>query len=85
MSNRGEAWRKFAQTFFLAEQPKGYYILNDIFRYLKEEDEAEEDEERGADHGDVVAPEHEEGVGDEEGDDDEDEPEEDFRTPPASE
>jgi len=37
MSNNGEAWRKFAQTFFLAEQPNGYFVLNDIFRYLKEE------------------------------------------------
>ena len=43
MSNAGGPWRKFAQTFFLAEQPSGYYVLNDIFRYLKEEeDEAEE-------------------------------------------
>ncbi|KAF9450293.1 hypothetical protein P691DRAFT_810604, partial [Macrolepiota fuliginosa MF-IS2] len=37
MSNRGEAWRKFVQTFFLAEQPNGYFVLNDIFRFLKEE------------------------------------------------
>ncbi|ETW78114.1 hypothetical protein HETIRDRAFT_479306 [Heterobasidion irregulare TC 32-1] len=37
MSNRGEPWRKFVQTFFLAEQPNGYYVLNDIFRFLKEE------------------------------------------------
>ncbi|EGO03784.1 hypothetical protein SERLA73DRAFT_83927 [Serpula lacrymans var. lacrymans S7.3] len=37
MSNRGESWRKFVQTFFLAEQPNGYFVLNDIFRFLKEE------------------------------------------------
>jgi hypothetical protein len=37
MSNNAEAWRKFAQTFFLAEQPNGYFVLNDIFRFLKEE------------------------------------------------
>lgn len=37
LSNRGQAWRKFAQTFFLAEQPNGYYVLNDICRYLKED------------------------------------------------
>lgn len=37
MSNNAEPWRKFAQTFFLAEQPNGYFVLNDIFRYLKEE------------------------------------------------
>lgn len=37
MSNKGEPWRKFVQTFFLAEQPNGYFVLNDIFRFLKEE------------------------------------------------
>ncbi|KAH6918047.1 hypothetical protein BKA70DRAFT_1246057 [Coprinopsis sp. MPI-PUGE-AT-0042] len=37
MSNRSEPWRKFVQTFFLAEQPNGYFVLNDIFRFLKEE------------------------------------------------
>ncbi len=43
MSNRGEPWRKFVQTFFLAEQPNGYFVLNDIFRFLKdpENDESE--------------------------------------------
>ena len=47
MSNHGDPWRKFAQTFFLAEQPNGYYVLNDIFRFLKEdtvEDDASETE-----------------------------------------
>lgn len=44
MSNRGEGWKKFAQTFFLAEQPNGYFILNDIFRFIKEESEEEEQE-----------------------------------------
>ncbi|KAJ1311236.1 hypothetical protein OPQ81_009736 [Rhizoctonia solani] len=43
MSNSGEAWRKFTQTFFLAEQPNGYFVLNDIFRYLKEESTADDD------------------------------------------
>lgn len=36
-ANSGGPWRKFAQTFFLAEQPNGYFVLNDICRYLKEE------------------------------------------------
>ncbi|KAL5641102.1 hypothetical protein ACGC1H_001549 [Rhizoctonia solani] len=45
MSNAGEAWRKFAQTFFLAEQPNGYFVLNDIFRYLKEESSGDDDAE----------------------------------------
>lgn len=35
--------RKFVQTFLLAEQPTGYYVLNDIFRYLKEPDFEDED------------------------------------------
>ncbi|EMR08494.1 hypothetical protein PNEG_03320 [Pneumocystis murina B123] len=37
MSNCDGPSRKFAQTFFLAEQPNGYFVLNDIFRYLKED------------------------------------------------
>ena len=45
LSNNGAAWRKFAQTFFLAEQPNGYYVLNDIFRYLKDDDEIEAEAE----------------------------------------
>lgn len=48
MSNNGEPWKKFVQTFFLAEQPNGYFVLNDIFRFLKEESvESEEDSELG--------------------------------------
>lgn len=48
MSNKGESWRKFVQTFFLAEQPNGYFVLNDIFRFLREEtpeDEAPTDDQ----------------------------------------
>ncbi|WWD15851.1 hypothetical protein CI109_100275 [Kwoniella shandongensis] len=49
MSNNNGPWRKFTQTFFLAEQPNGYFVLNDIFRYLKEDvDEDEEVEEEPA-------------------------------------
>lgn len=29
------------QTFILAQQPSGYFVLNDIFRYLKEEGDEE--------------------------------------------
>ncbi|PPR00763.1 hypothetical protein CVT24_000788 [Panaeolus cyanescens] len=51
MSNHNEQWRKFVQTFFLAEQPNGYFVLNDIFRYLKEESFESDDasESAGAD------------------------------------
>lgn len=45
MSNDGNPNRKFSQTFFLAEQPNGYYVLNDIFRYLKDDDDIEEGDE----------------------------------------
>lgn len=50
---------------------------------VDEEDEAEEDEERRANERDVVAPEHEEAIRDEEGSGDEDEPKQDLRAPPA--
>lgn len=42
ISNKSEPSRKFCQTFVLAEQPNGYYVLNDIFRYLVEENEEHE-------------------------------------------
>ncbi|CAG8215832.1 unnamed protein product [Penicillium nalgiovense] len=41
ISNNSEPSRKFVQTFVLAEQPNGYYVLNDIFRYMYEELEEE--------------------------------------------
>lgn len=28
--------RPFAQSFFLAPQDKGYFVLNDVFRYMDE-------------------------------------------------
>ncbi|KAK8226631.1 hypothetical protein HDK77DRAFT_384884 [Phyllosticta capitalensis] len=39
ISNKGQPHRKFVQTFVLAAQSNGYFVLNDIFRYIKEEDE----------------------------------------------
>ncbi|KAF9180135.1 hypothetical protein BGZ51_006421 [Haplosporangium sp. Z 767] len=51
MSNRSDPSQRFVQTFFLAEQHMGYYVHNDIFRYLKEDtqeeyvEEAEDDRE----------------------------------------
>lgn len=45
LSNKNQPHHKFVQTFVLAEQPNGYFVLNDIFRYLNEdEDEAVNDE-----------------------------------------
>ena len=39
MSNNSQPSRKFVQTFVLAAQTNGYFVLNDIFRYLFDEDE----------------------------------------------
>ena len=33
---QGKAKRNFVQTFFLAVQERGYFVLNDLFRYLAE-------------------------------------------------
>ena len=41
MSNKAEPHRKFVQTFVLAEQPNGYFVLNDIFRYIIEDEDEE--------------------------------------------
>ena len=55
MSNKSEPHHRFVQTFVLAEQPNGYFVLNDIFRYLNDdEDEIVEEE---APPEDAVAPE----------------------------
>ncbi|OJJ44870.1 hypothetical protein ASPZODRAFT_639346 [Penicilliopsis zonata CBS 506.65] len=48
ISNKSEPSRKFVQTFVLAEQPNGYYVLNDIFRYLVDEEEDLAPEETAA-------------------------------------
>ncbi|EPE31873.1 NTF2-like protein [Glarea lozoyensis ATCC 20868] len=40
-SNKSAELKKFVQTFVLAQQPTGYFVLNDIFRYIKDEAEDE--------------------------------------------
>ncbi|KAK5171893.1 uncharacterized protein LTR77_003530 [Saxophila tyrrhenica] len=43
ISNKSQPHKKFTQTFVLAPQVKGYFVLNDVFRYLiEEEDEPEQ-------------------------------------------
>eukprot|EP00741_Cyanophora_paradoxa_P004799 tig00000829_g4656.t1 len=37
LANKNSAPRRFAQTFFLAPQQNGFYVLNDIFRFLQPE------------------------------------------------
>ncbi|XP_052179513.1 nuclear transport factor 2-like isoform X2 [Diospyros lotus] len=34
LTGKDDVKRKFAQTFFLAPQEKGYFVLNDVFRYV---------------------------------------------------
>ncbi|KAF1975472.1 hypothetical protein BU23DRAFT_566594 [Bimuria novae-zelandiae CBS 107.79] len=48
ISNKGQPHKRFAQTFVLAEQTNGYFVLNDIFRYLAEEPEEEEEPQQEA-------------------------------------
>ena len=52
-------------------------------REVDEKNEAEEDEDRSSDEGNVISPKHEEAVGDEEADHNEDDPQENLRTPPS--
>lgn len=43
-SNKSAEPKKFVQTFVLAQQPSGYFVLNDILRYIDEEEEEESTE-----------------------------------------
>lgn len=40
-SNKSGEPKKFVQTFVLAQQPSGYFVLNDILRYVNEENDEE--------------------------------------------
>lgn len=40
----GDEPKKFVQTFVLAQQPSGYFVLNDILRYIAEESDEEQGE-----------------------------------------
>ncbi|KAI0199589.1 hypothetical protein F4808DRAFT_209779 [Astrocystis sublimbata] len=44
-SNKAGDPKKFVQTFVLAQQPSGYFVLNDILRFIDEEGEEESAEE----------------------------------------
>lgn len=35
LTGKDNSVRNFAQSFFLAPQDKGYFVLNDMFRYLE--------------------------------------------------
>lgn len=49
ISNKGDEPRKFVQTFVLAKQPSGYFVLNDILRYIVDDVEEEGEEAATAD------------------------------------
>ena len=53
-SNKSAELKKFVQTFVLAQQPTGYFVLNDIFRYINEEGE-EEPADAGGSHDESAA------------------------------
>ena len=42
ISNKSQPHKKFTQTFVLATQTNGYFVLNDIFRYIVEEEDEPE-------------------------------------------
>ncbi|KAI8019739.1 Nuclear transport factor 2 [Camellia lanceoleosa] len=41
LTGKDNVRRKFTQTFFLAPQEKGYFVLNDVFRYVEESESLE--------------------------------------------
>ncbi|RKP35901.1 hypothetical protein BJ085DRAFT_15656, partial [Dimargaris cristalligena] len=41
LSNNNGPSQRFTQTFYLVEQTNGYYVLNDIFRFLKDDIDSE--------------------------------------------
>lgn len=53
LTGKDNVRRKFTQSFFLAPQDKGYFVLNDVFRYV---DEANYDGNQAPVNNDVEAP-----------------------------
>ena len=51
ISNKSQPHKKFTQTFVLATQTNGYFVLNDIFRYLIDEVDDEGAPEADGEHG----------------------------------
>lgn len=41
--------RKFAQSFFLAPQDNGYFVLNDVFRYVEDDEPLDDHAVNGVD------------------------------------
>jgi len=49
VSNKSSESKKFVQCFVLASQPSGYYVLNDMLRYINDEPEEELEDTAGPD------------------------------------
>ncbi|ONK73758.1 uncharacterized protein A4U43_C04F34970 [Asparagus officinalis] len=45
LTGKDNVRRNFTQSFFLATQDKGYFVLNDIFRYVEEADQEQGNEQ----------------------------------------
>lgn len=41
LTGKDNVGRKFTQTFFLAPQENGYYVLNDVFRYIEDNESSQ--------------------------------------------
>lgn len=48
MMGKDDIKQKFTQCFFLAPQEKGYFVLNDVFRYVDENEIKGSDREIGS-------------------------------------
>ncbi|KAK5989987.1 Putative G3BP-like protein [Cladobotryum mycophilum] len=46
VSNKAGEPKKFVQTFVLAQQPSGYFVLNDILRYINEDSEEDDQQQQ---------------------------------------
>lgn len=41
LTGKDNVGRKFTQTFFLAPQENGYFVLNDVFRYIEDNESSQ--------------------------------------------
>ncbi|KAI9813378.1 MAG: hypothetical protein M1826_002497, partial [Phylliscum demangeonii] len=56
ISHKSALHRKFVQSFVLSPQPVGYFVLNDMFRYIRDDDDDEDDAEMDDDADGEPAP-----------------------------
>ena len=56
LTGKDDVCREFVQSFFLAPQEKGYFVLNDILRYVGQGEAAPSQQLPAAESDEVVAP-----------------------------